>query len=292
MKFPKRVPQHISESASFKLLSYNIPGKWIIREITEKDYGIDCYIEIVGEENELTGALAMIQLKSRNLIKWSDDDKFNLTGIKVSTSNYWWRFPVPVFIFLADMTNHSIYFLSVKDHIRRNFSEYCTQKKFSYKMEKKYSIQRNKHTGRFYFEYLYLQENFRLQFENELLFFLSNFENMKDFQNLHDNLDFHLGLEDNDLVYFEAMHRNFQFLCSYFQINNQIPELSILKDKSLERFKDGFYELYEYDLIQYMDEFKRILIKIKSKIKILFINEKSYWEIMNLTLFRYINDLE
>ncbi|WP_165835406.1 hypothetical protein [Chryseobacterium viscerum] len=51
MKLPKRVPQHISETASFKLFSSNIPDNWIIRDITERDYGIDCYLELVNENN-------------------------------------------------------------------------------------------------------------------------------------------------------------------------------------------------------------------------------------------------
>lgn len=63
MKLPKRVPQHISETASFKLFSSKIPDNWIIRDITERDYGIDCYLELVNDNNELSGELALIQLK-------------------------------------------------------------------------------------------------------------------------------------------------------------------------------------------------------------------------------------
>lgn len=44
MRLPKRVPQPIYEVASFKLFSSKIPDNCIIREIIERDYGIDCYI--------------------------------------------------------------------------------------------------------------------------------------------------------------------------------------------------------------------------------------------------------
>jgi len=97
MKLPKRVPQHISETASFKLFSSKIPDSWIIRDITERDYGIDCYLELVNDDNELTGELALIQLKSRQSIPWTTQEYYSLTGVDIATSNYWYKFAVPVF---------------------------------------------------------------------------------------------------------------------------------------------------------------------------------------------------
>lgn len=97
MKLPKRVPQHISETASFKLFSSKIPDNWIIRDITERDYGIDCYLELVNDNNELSGELALIQLKSRQTIPWTKEDYYTLTGVDITTSNYWFKFAVPVF---------------------------------------------------------------------------------------------------------------------------------------------------------------------------------------------------
>jgi hypothetical protein len=51
MKFPQRSQQHISETKSFKIFSSKIPDNWLVREITERDYGVDCYIEIVNNKN-------------------------------------------------------------------------------------------------------------------------------------------------------------------------------------------------------------------------------------------------
>ncbi len=70
MDFPKRINQLISETASFKIFSSAIPDHWIIREITERDYGIDCYIELVDHNKKLTGDLISIQLKSVQKIDW------------------------------------------------------------------------------------------------------------------------------------------------------------------------------------------------------------------------------
>ena len=78
MKFPKRVPQHISETASFKLFASKIRDNWIIREVTERDYGIDCYLELVTDENELSGELALIQLKSRQSVPWTSRNEYTI----------------------------------------------------------------------------------------------------------------------------------------------------------------------------------------------------------------------
>lgn len=94
MKMPQRVPQHISETASFKLFSEKIPDKWIIREVTERDYGVDCYLEIVNDDNSLTGDLAIIQLKSMQSIPWTKNDTYLLADVKISTTNYLYKFAV------------------------------------------------------------------------------------------------------------------------------------------------------------------------------------------------------
>lgn len=68
-----------------------------------------------------------------------------------------------------------------------------------------------------------------------MLFFLSNLQQFKDFQSQHSYQDFHFGLEDIDLIYFEAMHRNFSFLRNYLDIKSPIPSIEQLKIKSKRR---------------------------------------------------------
>lgn len=55
MELPQRVPQHISETASYKIFSIKIPDEWILRDVTERDYGIDCYLELVNEKKRCWG---------------------------------------------------------------------------------------------------------------------------------------------------------------------------------------------------------------------------------------------
>lgn len=290
MKLPKRPKQHILETASYKLFASKIPDEWIIRDITERDYGIDCYLELVNENNELSGDLALIQLKSKDKIDWNDKDTFTHYGVDISTTNYWNQFPIPVFIFVGDITKQELYFNSVQYSIKRNFDQYVKQTNFHYKFRKS-DIFEGK-GGVFSFKFSYYYERYRSQFENELLFFLSNLEHYKDFQRLHNNLDYHLGLEDTDLIYFESMHRNFEFLCIYLNIDNPIPKLKEIKKKSLEKFgNEHHYELYEHDLTDWMEEYERLTIEIIKGLKSFLDGELSYWIRINPTVFNYINNI-
>lgn len=291
MKLPKRVSQHISETASFKLFSSKIPDNWIIREITERDYGIDCYLELVNDENELSGELALIQLKSMQSIPWTKGGYYTLTGIDIATSNYWYKFAVPVFIFLADIDNQELFFVSVDFYIKRNFEEFAKQDTFNYKIKRLHKFEGK--DGVFAFKFKYYYEHYRQQFENELLFFLSNLKQFQDFQVEHNGRDFHLGIDGTDLIYFEAMHRNYKFLCIYFNIDNPVPSLRELKKKSREKFKGEFYyELYEHDLTEWMEEFGRLTVEIIKGLKSYLDGELSYWMMVNPTLYNYVINIK
>jgi hypothetical protein len=120
---------------------------------------------------------------------------------------------------------------------------------------------------------------------------LSNIQKYRDFQSEHSNRDFHLGIEDEDLIYFESMHKNYSFLCSYMNIPNIIPFLLELKKKSKDRFKDGYYELYELDLTECVETYENQTKSIIQKLDDLIDEEKSYWISNNLTVLNYIGNL-
>ena len=70
MKYPKRSLNHIKETASWKIFNSKVPNEWIIRNVTERDYGIDSYVEIVSPNGDVRGDLCSIQLKSSKSINW------------------------------------------------------------------------------------------------------------------------------------------------------------------------------------------------------------------------------
>src|ERR1700677_3836790 len=108
MKWPKRTATHIQESKSWRLLAHLAPDEWIIREVTERDYGIDAYIEIATATGDITGNLISVQLKGPEQIDWRDlewrdngehSQIATSPSISTATTRYWLNLPVPVFLF-------------------------------------------------------------------------------------------------------------------------------------------------------------------------------------------------
>ncbi|NWA32017.1 DUF4365 domain-containing protein [Pseudomonas sp. C6002] len=100
MDLPKRVEQHVSEKRSLTIIKDTLPESWVVREISERDYGVDLYVEIVEDDGLLRGDMIAIQLKSTKELKFKDG-RIVLRGVKRSTLNYWLSLPVPVFVIMV-----------------------------------------------------------------------------------------------------------------------------------------------------------------------------------------------
>lgn len=144
MQFPKRTEEHIKETASMTRLVQCLPNEWIVRHVTERDYGIDCLVELVFD-GEVRGHLAAIQLKGIDSLQWTDGDsvdgddqaKARYSKVKVETVNYWMALPVPVILCIHDEAADQIYFVDIKRQVRQRYAELSKQKTFGFDMERK-----------------------------------------------------------------------------------------------------------------------------------------------------------
>ena len=114
MDFPKRNITHVIEKQALEILNQQLPKEWIIREMTERDYGIDLYIEIIRPDKKITGELIAIQVKGKEKIEFSDDDTFTFYTIKESTLNYWLNLPVPVFFVVVCIQTRQSYWCDIR----------------------------------------------------------------------------------------------------------------------------------------------------------------------------------
>ena len=103
MQFPQRIDSHIIESESVKIFESVVPKEWVVRKVSESDYGVDLYVEIC-DNHSMMGQLFSVQLKGTSSPQY-DAKKANLSfyGLKPSTLNYWYNLPVPVLFVLIDI---------------------------------------------------------------------------------------------------------------------------------------------------------------------------------------------
>lgn len=292
MKMPKRPLQHVSETASFKIFSNQIPNHWIIREVTERDYGIDCYVEIVDKDNNLTGHLILFQLKSTASISWSEKkaNTYNFPAIDIGVVNYWFQFRVPVFICLVDLAEEKIFFLPVKTFVRCNFDKYAVQDSLSFRFSRQLEL--GSKEGIPALLYCYFRDLRLIEFEHSAITFITHFKQYKEFVVMNIGLDCFLGVETDRILYLNHMYNTLTFLSNYLNIAWGVPPVADYEKKSQEIFgKD--YDLYEQqmtELLTLLDE--KLLPILLSLKKVICEEEMGYWLRMNSDLFHYMLNMD
>ncbi len=275
MEFPKRPDSHIIESTSFRIFSSTIPNDWIVREVTEKDYGIDCYVEIC-ENGYMTGKLLSIQLKASNEIKLSENNQFaTYYGVKKTTLNYWYNLPTPVFFIFIDIKKEICYYCNIKKHIRQNYESFLINNLKNIKIPSQFVLTKD-FPLTLNIEY-FLEIN-RNEYENILLQFIYSISKYIKFLGEHIDRDCFLSLEGEDEVTFILFYNNCRYLANRFLIKWDIETLEEFSKVGNERFGGG-YLFYEQQIAAFVIKVLPIFKKILNKIGILVKGKESYyWE--------------
>ena len=289
-ELPKRVDNHIRETSGYKVLESKIPPEWMIRNVTERDYGIDCYIELVDANNRLTGEIAFVQMKSTDTISWRiKDNGFRFYKVEKSTTNYLSGFKIPTYVFLVDLSTEDLFFLSVKEYIAEHYDEYSASGTFAYEFS---------HDSDIFtvdsFLKSFQRNNQYDQFRNELQYFISNLHHYIDFLWEHNNLDCFIQIEREEMMFFEAMHRNITFLQNHFGITGNLPTIEELSKKGNSKYGDDYNQtLFEGVLTDLFDDFKSSVLDLVDSIKDLITQrERNYWFLEKSYIFNYFFNLD
>ena len=91
---PKRPKQHELEDLSRAKFQLILPRKWVLRD-KDKDYGIDCEVELFDEDGNSQGLLFYVQLKASGSKKNSEILNIDL---KIETLKYFEQLEIPVLL--------------------------------------------------------------------------------------------------------------------------------------------------------------------------------------------------
>lgn len=103
------------------LLNYLLPDDYIFRTIGERDYGIDGPIELAFR-GHVTGKFISVQLKSSQNFRWNQNNTLSIS-ISKRTCNYWISNSMPVFLFIADLSLNSVFYVDAKKQLRQRYDE-------------------------------------------------------------------------------------------------------------------------------------------------------------------------
>jgi len=289
-ELPLRADNHIRESAGSKVLESFIPSEWMIRDITERDYGIDCYIELVNADKRLTGEIAFVQMKTTDKIDWRIKDKgFKFYKVERSTTNYLSGFKIPTYLFLVDLSTKEMFFLSVKEYILEHYKDYLNPGSFAYE----FSHDRDNFMVDAFLK-SFQRNNQYDQFRNELQYFISNLHHHIDFMWEHNNRDCFMQIEQQDMMFFEALHRNIDFLQGYFNTTNRMPSIEDLVKKGKAVYGEDYERtLFEGVLTDLFDVFKASVLELVDIIvELITVREHYYWSREKNYIFYYFYNLD
>jgi len=120
MTLPRRHKTHIIETKSRDILRSAFPSSWVARDISERDYGVDIYLEIVGSDQLLSGDMVALQAKGAIKIEFDSKGSATIANVKRSTINYLLALPVPTFLFAVCCDTGRCFWVNLKEKDRQD----------------------------------------------------------------------------------------------------------------------------------------------------------------------------
>lgn len=112
--FPQNKQTALTGQAGINLVStiINNEFKWIFRpNHNETDFGIDAYLDIVTEDNFVTGQSIALQIKSgESFFKSKSKNGFNFYG-EIKHLNYYMNSQIPILIIICDVNKRKCYWV-------------------------------------------------------------------------------------------------------------------------------------------------------------------------------------
>lgn len=284
MKLPQRHPNHILETMSWKILQAALPSTWILREVTERDYGIDAYLELVTNDGFVTGDLVSLQLKGVGRIEWKDR-AYQFSGTRVETINYWMKLPAPVFLCIADAETGRVWFADVKDQVRRAYKEFNSQKTLTFLVQNDHTF--NTHDGLLSFLMAYLQEWRHQRFSMDVMALLANCSQYAQFCEDRYHRDWHLPLEADNLMRLAHLHNVASNVASHLGVEWNLPSVEKLMGIDRQAIKDSSCDLHEGTALEFVNNIRLKLADIiVAARKHVAQDYADYWRVTDPLLFR------
>jgi Domain of unknown function (DUF4365) len=249
LRYPTRHQSHVTETASFKRLDSCIPSHWIIRHVSERDYGVDCMVEPVRRPGgPVVGDLLAIQLKGTKILNWSPHDDFGFaratfSGVDTATVNYWMRLPVPVFLCVHEQESNALYFVGVKNQVRRRYKETRTQRTFGFELSTARDLSRPESHGLLYA--MYLHECARTAFASALTDLLVNRDSLVKYITGNVQRDEFMEVETSELVRLSRLYSNVKTVADFTDIAWTLPTLDDFIQQDEQVFKDRYAIMHE-----------------------------------------------
>ncbi|WP_169543598.1 DUF4365 domain-containing protein [Sneathiella aquimaris] len=256
------------------------PTEWIVREVSERDYGIDAYIEQTTKEGYVTGNLMSVQLKGTSSLSWKMSSDGIMTtrspSIKTTTANYWLSMPVPVFLFVADLSEGNIYYLSVKSALRSQFDNLESQDSISFQMKNALNIKST--DGLQILTALYRRERLHDHFSFHITNLINQISAFGEFISSNQNLDSFMEVDTEKHIQFRVLYKTCLMASLCLGENWPLESLENLYKKDKKQWKAPYIDLHEMTLDTALQEIEKLFPTLVEKaIRLVTATQSAYW---------------
>lgn len=277
MDFPNRSMTHINERKAVNILTNYLPDEWVVREITERDYGVDLYVEIIDKDHKVTGDLVALQIKGTEEISFTNKNQYRFDGIKVSTYNYWCSLPVVVFLVVVDLKNKIPYWLNIKT-VSREIVIKEGQETLAFLLHKDFCFDR---AGLLAFKLTYLKEKRWPYVAKAILDSLTSYNTLGPLY-LYCKRKKPSNISSSTIHYMLLRHYENFMLMQRYLVNEKPIDLPIWYNRHVDYIEQNnaeptviFYYATIMDIFDYfLDDYLKL---IKKSYEVVTITEKDYW---------------
>jgi hypothetical protein len=293
LRFPERSETHVTEAASWRLLQTLAPKEWIVREVSERDYGIDAYIELVTRSGEVTGQLISAQLKGTQNIEWKLSENgrrfAKSPSVKTTTAAYWLGLPVPVFLFVAGLSDGDVYFVDVKEPIRNQFDKLGSQDTIGFRLWEEISLKNNSKL----LPLLCAREKLHEQFSFHIANLISQIDVFADFIGANQNRDSFMEVEPERHLQFRALYESCRMTSLYLNNEWTVPLLDELYRRDQKEWKDDYVYLHEKTLDYALQKIEKLFpALVRRALALVSEKQASYWQDKDPVFFDLCSDGE
>ncbi len=138
---PNRHKNHITETKSVKIFLQMMPDHWVVRDLSERDYGIDLLVEIFEQNGDATGITFCVQLKG------TKDKSIGSKSLKKGFLLYTYEVPVPFFLFYISVNKDKARFTHLQKYVEVHKDSIEKTKTHSVNFPKKNKLEIGKDNG-------------------------------------------------------------------------------------------------------------------------------------------------
>jgi uncharacterized protein DUF4365 len=245
MDSPKRPSQHIQESRSMRAFSGRLPDAWILRHVTERDYGLDCLVEIpIGDH--VVGHIFGAQLKDAKSIDWRNDNRATLSGIASATANYWMGLPFPVFLFLYVENEDCMFIANVRQQCRQRYTTMLRDKTTHFTFHR--DVHLDNEDAELLLVALFFREQSFEDFSASLRNLLVYMETHIEFIEAHFQCDSFIEVTPDALLAFVAFYNSLHIVSDYVGVVFDVPSPNDLLEQDRNDFGHSDILLHEQTL--------------------------------------------